>query len=267
LRSLIEERVSEEDAVPMRVCVTGGAGGLGAAVVSCFLHRDAWVHIADVSAEGIARSLAENPGIHATVADLTSPQEVTTMVAEAREWMGGVDVLVNCAQLVVERYPVDQTSWEEWNRLMTVNAGGAFAAIQNVVPLMKKQRGGCIVNLLSSAVKTGLPKRAAYVASQAAILGLTQTLARELGPHGIRCNAVIPGMVQDAATAEMLRLVASEHRVSADEAEGELLKYVSMRSWTEPDLVAETVAFLASAEARLITGQTLGVSGNVEWES
>ncbi len=267
MESLTSEIFEELAPTPLRVCVTGGAGGLGLAIANRFRADEAWVHIADLSAEGVARALAENPGIHATVADMSEPREVAAFVAEACDWMGGVDVLVNCAQIVGERRPVEDTPWEEWSRLLAINTGGAFAAIQQVVPLMKAQRRGCIINLLSTAVRTGMPRRAAYVASQSALLGLTQTLARELGPDNIRCNAVVPGMIKDEASADLLRLRSGDGRISEDEAESELLRHVSLRSWTDPEQVARTVAFLASEQAGQITGQTLSVCGNVEWES
>lgn len=267
MQSLIEESASGERETPLRVCVTGGAGGLGRAIAERFLRNRAWVHLADVSAEGVARALASSAGLHATVADMTRPEEVGAFVAEACDWMGGIDVLVNCAQFVGERRAVEETPFEEWARIMAVNAGGAFAAIQSVVPVMKRQRSGCLITLLSSAAQTGLPGRAAYVASQSALRGLSETLARELGPYGIRSNAVVPGVIRDEASEEHLRSIRNEQRLSADESEGELLRYVSLRQWTQPEQVAETVSFLASPAASLITGQTLSVSGNVEWES
>lgn len=267
MQSLIEESASGERETPLRVCVTGGAGGLGRAIAERFLRDEAWVHLADVSAEGVARALASSAGLHATVADMTKPQEVAAFVAEACEWMGGIDVLVNCAQVVGERRAVEEIPFAEWSQIMAVNAGGTFAAIQSVVPVMKRQRSGSLITLLSSAVHTGLPGRAAYVASQSALRGLSETLARELGPYGIRSNAVVPGVVRDAASEEHLRSIMAEQRLSADESEGELLRYVSLRQWTQPEQVAETVSFLASPAAGLITGQTLSVSGNVEWET
>jgi len=251
---------------PQRVLVTSGASGIGLAVAKKFHESGAKVHIADGSAEGMVQTLADHPGMHGTVIDVAEPEDVSVLVSEANQWMSGIDVLVNCAMEVGPRVCLDQLSPEEWNRVVSVNLSGMFYCIREVAASMKEQLGGAIINLGSHAASSGLPKRVAYVASKAGVLGLTQNVAREFGPFNIRCNAVLPGMMANQAGRQLVETRARAKRLSLEEAEAELLQHVSMRTWIEPEEVAEVVFFLASDGAKHVCGQALGVCGNLEWE-
>jgi len=256
----------DEPSRRQRVLVTGGAGGLGLVIARRFLENDASVHLCDCSPAALAQALASFPGMHGTVADVARSTEVAQCVGEAREWMGGIDVLVNCAAEVGPRAPLEEIDDEEWIRTLEVNLTGMFYCIRAVVPMMREQRSGSIVNVGSTSARTGLPRRTAFVASKAGVLGLTGNVARELGPDNVRCNAVLPGILDNAAGRELVARRARERRLSADEVEADLLSYVSMRSWIAPEEVADLVVYLASHAARHVTGQTIGVCGNVEWE-
>ena len=165
------------------------------------------------------------------------------------------------------RARVEETDTAQWQRTLDVNLNGTFYCIRQVVPSMKAQREGAIVNIASSAARTGLPLRSAYVASKAGVLGLSYNLARELGPHNIRCNAVIPGVVDNARARQAIEARARDGRHSLEDAEAELLEHVSMRTWIAPGEVADMVLFLSSPQPRHVTGQAIGVDGNLEWEA
>ncbi len=246
--------------------ITAGAGGLGLAIAERFHDSGAKVHIADLSAEGMVQVLTEHPGMHGTVTDVSRARDVASLISEALEWMHGIDVLVNCAGEVGPRVSLHKVTPEDWDRVMSVNLSGMFYCVREVAPVMKEQRAGAIVNIGSHSATQGLPKRVAYVASKAGVLGLTQNVAREYGRYNVRCNAVLPGMVANETGREMVQARARSKRLSYEEAEAELLQHVSMRSWIEPEEVAEVVFFLASESARHVSGQTLGVCGNLEWE-
>jgi NAD(P)-dependent dehydrogenase (short-subunit alcohol dehydrogenase family) len=131
---------------------------------------------------------------------------------------------------------------------------------------MKRRRDGVIINFSTGSTRTRLPLRAPYVASKAAVESLTQNAARELGPYNIRCNAILPGMINNE---RMKRIVASKAVScgrSTDEVEQDYLRYISLRSKVEPDELADMVQFLASEKAAKVTGELIAVSGNVEWE-
>jgi NAD(P)-dependent dehydrogenase (short-subunit alcohol dehydrogenase family) len=256
----------EEAPSPQRVLVTGGAGGLGQVIACRFHESGARVHLCDSSAAALALALASHPGMHGTVADVARSEEVALFVREAREWMGGVDVLVNCAGEVGPRAPLEEIEDDEWTRALEVNLSGMFYCIREVAPLMKAQRSGAIVNIGSTSSRTGLLRRTAFVAAKAGVLGLTLNVARELGPDNVRCNTVLPGILDNRTGRDLVARRARERRLHDDEVEADLLSYVSMRSWIEPEEVAELVLFLASPAARHVSGQTIGVCGNLEWE-
>ena len=255
----------DDEPQPLRVCVTGGAEGLGLAIAKRFHDAEARVHICHRSAQTLVETLAEHPGMHGTVADVGSASDVNLFVAEAHEWMGGIDVLVNAADEPGPRQRIEDLSVEDWQRTLDVNLSGMFYCIREVAPLMREQRGGSIVNIASTSARTGLPKRVGYVVSKAGVLGLTHNVARELGPDNVRCNAILPGMIDNDSSRSLIESRA-RRGLNEDVAEAELLSRVSMRSWITPDEVAELAVYLASDAARHISGQQIGVCGNVEWE-
>jgi len=247
-----------------RICVSGGGTGLGLAIAEAFHARGALVHISDAAAEAVAQVLGRHSGMHGSVADVGEPGEVDEFIDEAVAWMGGVDVLVNCEAPPGPRSAVEEVTLADWTATLRVGLSGAFHCIRRVVPFMKQQVSGCILNLASSAGRSGRPLHAPLVASAAGLLGLTYGLARELGPYNIRCNAIVPGLVRRRGLRGGVSF--PESGMGDLEAGVERLDFVSLRTTIDAADVAETAVFLASDAARHITGQTLGVCGNVEWE-
>ena len=141
-----------------------------------------------------------------------------------------------------------------------------FYCIKNVAPLMKAQKSGCIVNISTASAKVALPLRSPYVASKVGVLGLTHTVAREYGPFGIRCNAILPGLIDNERGRNILANQAKERGVPFEEAEQDFLEFISLRAWIDPAEVGDLAVFLASHAGRHITGQNIGMDGNVEWE-
>lgn len=251
---------------PIRVCVTGGGEGIGLAIARAFYHAGAQVHIGEAEPEALARTLSEHPGMHGSVVDIGDAVEVETLFTEALDWLEGLDVLVNAAVVEGPRASLLDLDYEQWDRTVRINLSGMFYAVKQAAKPMRRQRCGSIVNLASTAARTGLPLRSAYVASMSGVLGFTYNVARELGPDNIRCNAVLPGFVDNLEGRRWVEALARERRRPLEETEAEVLGRVSMRSWIQPGEVAETVLFLASPAARHISGQAIGVCGNVEWE-
>ncbi len=238
------------------ILVTGGGSGIGRATCLAFAREGAKVAVADLAidgAEATVRELAASGGKAAALeVNVCDPHSVTTMVERAETQVGPIDVLVNSAG-VREIVPFLELKFEEWQRVIATNLSGTFLCSQAVARRMVAQRrAGNIVNLASAAGLVAVPNRAAYVSSKHAVVGLTKEMALELGNHGIRVNAVAPGVVETAMTA------AYFHNPEVAEATRHM--HVLGR-WAQPHEIAQMILFLASAEAQFVTGATFSIDG------
>ncbi|MSO69869.1 MAG: SDR family oxidoreductase [Alphaproteobacteria bacterium] len=250
-----------------RVVVTAGGSGIGRATAECFLAAGARVYICDNQQGMLDAALRANPKLLGSLADVGKPGDVERMMKDALKKLGGIDVLVNNAGIGGPKAAVEDVSYEDWDRTIAVNLSGMFYCIKQVVPEMKAQKSGCIMNIATASARVGLPMRSPYVASKVGVLGLTYTLARELGPHNIRVNSILPGAIDNPRGRALVKRHGEEHGLSFEEAEQEFLGFVSMRTWIEPSEIGDTAVFLASRAGRHISGQNLGVCGNFEWEA
>jgi NAD(P)-dependent dehydrogenase (short-subunit alcohol dehydrogenase family) len=249
-----------------RVVVTAGASGIGAAIVSRFVEAGAAVHVLDVDRDAIDRIRAVHPGVAASLADVSDFEQVKAYFAEAIATLGGIDVLVNNAGIGGPRGPVEEIDEVKWAQTMSVNLNGMFFCIKQVVPEMKAQGSGCIINIGTTSTRTGLPMRTPYIASKSGVVGFSHTLARELGPFNIRCNVILPGMIDNPRGRMLVQHAADQAGLTFEQVEAKALSGNSMRTWIDPLEVGDLAVFLASEGARHISGQVIGVCGNAEWE-
>ena len=235
------------------VVITGAAGGMGALLVARFLANGDTVIAADTAAEGLAAvASAAEPGarLHTRRADIADEADCAALAELAREKAGRVDVLVNCAGWFPIR-PFIEMSAEEWRRVIDVNLTGHFLVTRAVLPLLLGRGWGRIVTIGSASVFEGVPGQAHYVAAKAGLIGLSRSLAREVGDDGITVNIVTPGLtetppVRDRFPAEMLEKAVGTRAIKRREQAG--------------DIVGATF-FLASPDADFITGQIINVDG------
>lgn len=232
--------------------VTGATGGIGKAVALAFAERGYGVgvhccHRAE-EAQSLARAIRERGGnAFAYQADVADEAQVAAMFAAARRDLGFVEVLVNNAGIAWKGLLTDM-SLAEWERVFAVNCTGAFLCCRAALPAMIREKRGAIVNISSMWGQQGASCEAAYSASKAALIGLTQALAQEEGPSGIRVNCVAPGVIDTPMNAGLS---------PADLAA--LREETPLQRTGAPEEVARAVLFLAEQE--FITGQTLGVNG------
>ncbi len=237
--------------------VTGVARGFGRAIVRRLARSGARVVAGDINLPGAEETVGlvkRDGGVAlAQQVDVSSAKSVDGMVQAALAQYGGrVDILVNNAGLW-KLTPTEETSEEEWDRIVSVNMKGTFLCCRAVIPIMRKQGKGHIVNIASVAARNGGTMAGVhYVASKGGILAMTKKLAKELGQYGIVVNGINPGTGQTEMTATWPRTII----------EG-IIKNTPLGRTVEPDDIADAVAFLASDAARFISGETIEVNGGI----
>jgi len=237
------------------VVVTGAARGIGRVIAETFVRERSVVVGIDLSADGLgwldeARTAAGLRGA-SMACDVTDGAWTRRLVTDVVERFGRVDVLVNNAGVLADG-TVEQLSDDDWDRTFDVNVGGVFKMCRAVIPAMKAQRSGRIINAASFAAIVPSVGSASYAASKSAVVQLTRTLAGEVGPWGITANAYAPGMIPTAINGFAEMPAAAQDR---------LLNTLSLRRWGDAQEVADVVCFLASDAARYVTGTLLDVSG------
>ena len=246
-----------------RVLVTAGASGIGRTIVDAFVEDGASVHICDVDVDAL-ESCRRDTGVTTTRADVSDDAQVRAMLDEARQALGGLDALVNNAGIAGPTGAVDEIAVADWRRTIDVNLTGQFLCAHYAVPLLRQAGTASIINLSSAAGRFGYAFRSPYSASKWAIIGFTQSLAKELGPAGIRVNAVLPGIVEGPRMDGVIRARADQVGVPYQTMREQYLERISLRRMTPPNEVASTVLFLCSPAGLGISGQSLSVCGNVE---
>lgn len=256
--------MSARDAAGRRVLVTAAGSGIGATVAARFAEAGARVYVCDADAGVLAGFLAAHPSIGGQPADVASQGDVESFVANGVARLGGLDVLVSNAGIAGPASPVETMDVEGWRRTLDVNLTGAFFCVRASVPHLKATGGGSVVIMSSNAGTMGLPFRGPYVASKWALIGFVKTLAMELGPSGIRANAICPGDVDGERIRRVIALEAANRGLSEEEVLAERLEAVSLRTMVSADDVAELIMFVCSDAGARISGQALVVDGNAE---
>lgn len=246
------------------VLISGAAGGIGRRTAERFLERGDEVHICDVSEQAVDEFLAANPGATGTVADIGNRDDVDRIFKDLQAAHDDLDILVNNAGVAGPTAPVDEHDEDGWDQCIQVNLSGTFYMTRRAVPLLRKSGGGAIINISSTAALHGYPNRSAYSASKWAMVGLMKTWAMELGPEGIRVNAVLPTSVEGPRIEAVIERDAKQRGVPVEQVRDVYLRQTSMRSFVTADDVADTVLFLASDAAKKISGQSISVDGHTE---
>lgn len=239
------------------VVVTGAAGGLGLKYANAFAMRGAKVVITDVTVErgeaAAAALRAQGRDVRFFSSDVADWESMRRLGDALLADYGQVDILVNNAAVygTLMRGPFEQLAEAEWDRVMSVNVKGVWLAVRAMTPLLKASAAGKIVNISSSTVMYGTENVLHYVASKAAVIGMTRSLARELGKHGICVNCVAPGLVHDTESNEKLPGFIKDRQIQARSLPREL----------NADDMVGTILYLASSFSDMMTGQVLNVDG------
>jgi NAD(P)-dependent dehydrogenase (short-subunit alcohol dehydrogenase family) len=222
------------------------------------------VHLCDVDAAALAAARHELPGAVADEVDLRDTAAVDVWIDATIRALGGIDVLVNNAGTKGPTAPVEDVSITEWRECVAVCLDSHFACARRAAPAMKAQGSGVIINMSSMAGMVGYGLRTPYAAAKWAVIGLTKSLAIELGPHGVRCNCICPGSVRGDRIDRVIEAEAVQRGVTAATVAGEYVSGQSIKRFVEPGEIADLCLFLASPAAAMITGQAIAVDGHTE---
>ena len=244
-----------------RVLITAGGSGIGHAMAKAFAAAGAQVWVTDVDADHLGRI---PPDWRGTVADVTDEAAMARLFREIGDTWGGLDTLCANAGIAGPTANIEDIALEDWRQCIEVNLDGTFLACKYAAPMMKAAGQGAIVITSSTAGLYGYPHRAPYASAKWAVIGLMKTLAMELGPHGIRANAICPGAVEGPRMEGVLAREAAAKGMTRDQVYKGYASGTSMRSFVEAGDIANMAVFLASAAARLVSGQVIAVDGHTE---
>jgi NAD(P)-dependent dehydrogenase (short-subunit alcohol dehydrogenase family) len=248
----------------LRVFVSAGASGIGRAIADMLIAHGARVYICDVSEPFLDDFQAKHPEQMTSRADVADEAEVAAVFRDVGAVFGGLDALVNNAGIAGPTGGVDEISPVDWKRCIDVGLTGQFLCAHHAVPMLKAAGGGAIVNMSSAAGRHGYAYRTPYAAAKWGVIGFTQSLAKELGPFNIRVNAILPGIVEGPRIEGVIRARAKQLDLSYEEMVQKYLERVSLRRMVSAHDVAALVTYLLSPMGGNLSGQSLGVDGNVE---
>jgi NAD(P)-dependent dehydrogenase (short-subunit alcohol dehydrogenase family) len=248
----------------MKVIITAAGRGIGFAIAQRFSKDGASVFIGDIDTETIQAAKITNERINGAACDFSAHDQVPGFIDHAIGQLGGVDVLVNNVGIAGSTCLIEDVSYADWDRTMQVNLGSHFYCAARVIPHMKAQKSGLILNISSIAGQFGYPYHVDYAVSKAAVIAFTKTLAMELGPHNIRANAICPCAVNGPRIETMFEKEAKITGLPLEAIRNSYQIQNSMRTFIDTDEIADLAAYLASHSARRISGQEIAVDGNAE---
>jgi NAD(P)-dependent dehydrogenase (short-subunit alcohol dehydrogenase family) len=250
-----------------RVVVTAAASGIGREIVRAFVASGAKVFVCDIDAKGLELLAQELPGLTTKVCDVSNREDIERMVAFGVDALGGLDVLVNNAGISGPTAPVEEMNPEEWEKVMQVDLTGTFNVTRLAIPHLKKSQAGVIINMSSVAGRFGYANRSPYCTAKWGLIGFTKTLSIELGEHGIRANAILPGAVDGPRIQRVFEGRAKASGQALEEIKRQAMAVQSLKRLVDPRDIAALAVFLASDAAKSISGQMLPIDNDMQQAS
>tara|TARA_Y100001970_G_scaffold197204_1_gene239858 strand:- start:401 stop:1189 length:789 start_codon:yes stop_codon:yes gene_type:complete len=248
-----------------KIVISAGASGIGWAMAKIFLSKGAQVHLCDINAKKInkiKKHPLNNKRLFIHEYDASEEYDVENFFDKIRKKTKKIDALINNVGVAGPTGTIEKLNSEDWERTLKVNVISHFYFTKLAIPMIKKNRGGSIINVSSGAGIMGFPLRSPYAASKWAVVGLTKTLAMELGKFKIRVNAICPGTIKGNRMVRVIKDKANFLKTSKKKIEKEFISMASMNCWVHEEDIGKMCSFLISDDAERISGQVIGVDGN-----
>ena len=248
-----------------KIVISAGASGIGWATAKVCLSRGAQVFLCDINdklIKKINKNIKYKNKIFAYECDVSNENDVIDFFSKILKKTKRIDALINNVGIAGPTGSLEKLDSEEWEKTLQINVVSHFYFTKQAIPIIKKNKTGSIINLSSGAGLMGFPLRSPYAASKWAIVGLTKTLAMELGKFKIRVNAICPGTIKGDRMKRVVRDKSKFLKISRNIVEKEFISMASMNSWIYEDDIGKMCAFLISNDSARISGQIIGVDGN-----
>ena len=248
-----------------KIIISAGASGIGWATTKICLAKGAIVYLSDIDHKlinKIKKHPLNNKRLFSYECDASNEFEVSDLFNKLNKKTKKIDALINNVGIAGPTGTIDKLSSDDWETTLKINVISHFYFSKLAIPMLKKNKGGSIINISSGAGIMGFPLRSPYAASKWAVIGMTKTLAMELGKFKIRVNAVCPGTIKGDRMVRVIRDKAKFLKVSKKKVEKEFISMASMNSWIYEDDIGKICSFLISKDAQNISGQTIPVDGN-----
>jgi NAD(P)-dependent dehydrogenase (short-subunit alcohol dehydrogenase family) len=248
-----------------KIIISAGASGIGWAITKVCLSRGAIVYLCDIDSKSLNK-IKKHPltgkKLFSYECDASDEGEVSNFFYQIKKKTKKIDALINNVGVAGPTGTIEKLNSNDWEQTLKVNVISHFYFTKLAIPMLKKNKGGSIVNISSGAGIMGFPLRSPYAASKWAVIGVTKTLAMELGKFKIRVNAVCPGTIKGDRMVRVIRDKAKFLKVSKKKIEKEFVSMASMNSWIYEEDIGKMCSFLISSDGERVSGQTIPVDGN-----
>ena len=250
-----------------KIIISAGASGIGWATTKVCVAKGALIYLCDIDHKAINKVKKHplyNKQIFVSETDASDETQVIDFFNKIKKKFRNLDALINNVGIEGPTRPIEKLNSNEWENTLHVNVNSHFYFTKQAIPLLKKSKNASIINISSVAGIMGYPLRSPYAASKWAVVGVTKTLAMELGKYKIRVNAICPGTIKGDRMKRVIRDKAKFEKVSAKTIENDFISMASMKSWVNPEDIGYMCAHLISNEANKVSGQVIAVDGNCE---
>ena len=248
-----------------KIIISAGASGIGLATAKVCLSRGAYVYLCDIDNKSLNK-LNKNRHINKRLfkynCDASDESQVLNLFKKISKKTKKIDALINNVGVAGPTGSLERLKSKDWERTIQVDVNSHFYFTKKAIPLIKKSRNGSIINISSTAGILGFPLRSPYAASKWAVIGVTKTLAMELGKFKIRVNAICPGTIKGDRMVRVIRDKAKFLKMSKKNVEKEFISMASMNCWIYGEDIGNMCSFLISKEGERISGQSIPIDGN-----